>query len=246
MKRKRSGSPAFKESFWTKQQEEVGQSEAMTVQGAVNKSILLFAILLLTAIFTFRATTTPTYTWLIVGLVGGLITALITIFSPQKAPVTAPLYAIFEGIFVGAISLLYGLAYSGIVFQAICLTMGILFTMLFLYKSGIIKVTQRFRTGVIAAMGGIALLYITSMILGFFGITMPLLHESSMAGIGINILIVGVAAFMLLLDFDSIEEGAEMKAPKYVEWYGAFSLILTLVWLYIQILRLLSLISGND
>ena len=174
------------------------------------------------------------------GAIGGLIFAMVTIFKPQWAPVTAPIYAVLEGLFIGGISAFMERIYPGIVPQAAGLTFGILFALLAAYKSGLIRATENFKLGVVAATGGIFVIYIASFILGFFGISIPFLHDSGPIGIGISVFICIVAALNLVLDFDFIENGAEHGAPKYMDWVGAFGLMVTLVWLYIEILHLLA------
>ena len=166
---------------------------------------------------------------------------MVTIFrSPAKAGSTAPLYSLSQGIFLGAITMVFEVQYPGIAIQAIGLTFGILASLLFCYKSGIIKPTENFRLMVFSATAGIALLYLVSFIMSFFGSGIGFLHSNGPLGIGASAFIVAIAALNLVLDFDFIEEGAEAGLPKYMEWYGAFSLMVTLVWLYMEILRLLS------
>ena len=171
------------------------------------------------------------------GAIGGFILAMVTIFKKTWAPVTAPLYALVEGFFLGSISAMYELRFDGIVFQAVMLTFGTLFALLMAYRSGLIKATENFKLGVIAATGGIALVYLATIVLGFFGINIPLIHESGIVGIGFSLFVIVIAALNLVLDFDFIENGVEQGAPKYMEWYGAFGLMVTLVWLYIEFLR---------
>lgn len=180
------------------------------------------------------------------GAIGGLVLALITVFKKTWAPVTAPLYALVEGFFLGAISAVYNAQFGGIVMQAVMLTFGILFALLFAYRSGLIKATENFKLGVVAATGGIALVYLASIALGFFGIKIPLIHESGLVGIGFSLFVVVIASLNLVLDFDFIESGVEQGAPKYMEWYGAFGLMVTLVWLYLELLRLLSKLQSRD
>lgn len=238
----RSSNPAFSEKLFSKQGF-ASQGEAMTVQGTINKSIILFVLLLIPAYMVWsqfdpeNPVVSP-LTW--VGLVGGLISALVTIFKPTTAPIGAPVYAIFEGMFLGGVSVLFEMWYPGIAMQAIALTFGTMFSMLFLYKSGIIKVTERLRSGIMAATGAIFFVYMISWIMSFFGSSIPMIHESGMMGIGFSLLVIGIAAFNLLLDFDFIEKSAFNGSPKYMEWFGAFGLMLTLVWLYLEFLRLLS------
>lgn len=238
----RSGNPFLKEGTFDR----AGYATAtMTVQGTVTRALLLLLIACAGAATIWgKVLTDPASsvvsTGLLVGLGGGFVLSLATIFKQSWAPVTAPLYAFFEGIFLGAISALFEYRYPGIAMQAVALTFGACFGLLALYKAGVIRATERFRTVVLAATGAIALVYLVSMVMGFFGLTMPLLHESGPLGIGVSVVIVAVAALNLVLDFDLIERGAKGGAPKYMEWYGAFALMVTLVWLYLEILRLLS------
>jgi uncharacterized YccA/Bax inhibitor family protein len=183
--------------------------------------------------------------WIMGGLFGGLAMALLTIFKKQWAAVTAPLYALLEGLFLGGISAYYETAFQGIVVQAVFLTFGTLFALLLAYSSGLIKVTKNFRLGIVAATGGIALVYLASFVLGFFGISIPFIHTSGIIGIGFSVFVVIIAALNLVLDFDFIEHGAEQGAPKFMEWYAAFGLMVTLVWLYLEILRLLSKVRSR-
>jgi len=215
---------------------------AMSVQGTVNKTAALLAILLVASSWIWgRAMAgAPVQGWIAFGLIAGFVTALVTVFKKAWAPVTAPLYAACEGLALGAISAVLELSYPGIAIQAVALTFGTLAALLLAYTSRLIPVTQNFRLGVVAATGSIALVYLVSFVLGFFGLRVPFIHDSSPIGIGISLVIVVVAALNLVLDFDFIEQGARGNLPKYMEWYGAFGLMVTLVWLYIEILRLLA------
>lgn len=215
------------------------ESAQMTLQGAVNKTLFLALVLVMAASLSWSnpARFMP-FLW--PALIAGFILAMVTVFKKEWASITAPLYAFAEGIVLGAFSVYFEQAYPGIVMQAVGLTFGVLFAMLFIYKTGLIKVTSGFRMGVFAATGGIALYYLLSMILGFFGIRAPLIYDSGLLGIGFSIFVVVIAALNLVLDFDAIKRGSEMSLPKYMEWYGAFALMVTLIWLYIEILRLLS------
>lgn len=246
----RSGNPALKDStFLDLSTGSVVSSggDAMTLNGTVNKTGVLLLLAVLTAAFAWSQTLTPSgelapqaslYLW--GGAIGGLVLALATVFKKTWAPVTAPMYAIVEGFFLGAISAIYDARFEGIVMQAVLLTFGTLFALLFAYRTGLIKATENFKLGVVAATGGIFLVYLATMVLGFFGVQIPLIHESGMVGIGFSLFVVVIAALNLVLDFDFIESGVEAGAPKYMEWYGAFGLLVTLVWLYIEFLRLLS------
>ena len=180
------------------------------------------------------------------GAIGGFILAMVTVFKKTWSPVTAPLYALVEGFFLGAISAVFELKYPGIVFQAVVLTFGTLGALLAAYRSGLIRATENFKLGVVAATGGIALVYLVSMGLRLFGKDIPLIHESGLVGIGFSLFVVEIAALNLVLDFDFIESGVEAGAPKYMEWYGAFGLMVTLVWLYIEFLRLLAKLQSRD
>jgi uncharacterized YccA/Bax inhibitor family protein len=224
----------------------------MTVDGTVNKTGLCLLILLATATWTWSlasggsgpmagaanpAAATP---WIMVGVIGGFITALVTTFKKEWAPVGAPAYAALEGLALGGISVAFEARYPGLVSQAIFLTFGTLGALLLAYRSRLIKVTDNLRLGIFAATGGIALVYLVNFVMSFFGTGIPMIHGSGMMGIGFSLLVVGIASMNLVLDFDFIERGAEAGAPKYMEWYGAFGLLVTLVWLYIEMLRLLS------
>ena len=221
----------------------------MTIQGTVNKSILLVFLVVLSASYTWKlmleGASSAMMTYMAVGAIGGLIAAIISVFKKTWTPVTAPVYAVLEGLFLGGISAMLNAQYPGIVIQAVALTFGTMFALLFAYKSGIIKVTENFRLGVVAATGGIFIAYFLSFILGLFGVNIGFMHSNGPIGIIISLVIVVVAALNLVLDFDFIERGSESGAPKYMEWYAAFGLLVTLVWLYLEILRLLSKISSR-
>ncbi len=220
----------------------------MTIDGTVNKSFITLAILLGAAFVTWSMffngqNVTP---FMIGGAIGGLVVALIVSFKATTAPYLVPVYAALEGMFLGGLSATYESLYNGITLQASLLTMCVFVALLLAYKARIIKATENFKLGVFAATAGIMLLYLASFVLGFFGITIPYLHDNSLIGIGISLVIVVVAALNLVLDFDFIESGAQQGAPKYMEWYGAFGLMVTLVWLYIEMLRLLAKIASRD
>lgn len=221
------------------------RGDSMTVQGTVNKTTFLLVLVVLGATWTWRLFFTGTNAaavmpWMVGGAIGGLVLALVTVFKKTWASVTGPLYALAEGLFLGGLSALMEARYPGIVLQAVGLTFGTLFGLLIAYTSGLIRATENFKLGVVAATGGIFLVYLVTMVLGFFGVQVPLIHESGWVGIGFSLFVVVVAALNLVLDFDFIEHGAERGAPKFLEWYAAFGLIVTLVWLYIEILRLLA------
>lgn len=216
--------------------------EYMTVEGAVNKSFLLFGLMMVTTVLSYMM---PTSFLMWVGVFGGLAAVLVGSFKPTLAPIAAPGYALFEGLFVGSISAFYSAAFEGIVLQAVTLTFGTLLAMLFIYKTGIIKVTKSFKTGVMMATGAVFFVYMISIIGHFVGFDVPFIHESGLIGIGITVVIIGIAALNLLIDFDAIEKGAQAKAPIYMEWLSAMGLLVTLVWLYIEFLRLLSKLQSD-
>ena len=247
----RSGNPALKESTFLDLGSGTlvqGDTGAMTLNGTVNKTAFLLVLTLAGALFTWSqfsaalAAGNPgavmPYVW--GGAIGGFIVALVTVFKKQWAPVTAPLYAALEGLFLGAVSAMFELRFPGIVMQAVGLTFGTLAALLMAYRSGLIKATENFKLGVVAATGGIAVVYLISIVMNMFGSGIPLIHESGIVGIGFSLFVVVIAAMNLVLDFDFIENATEKGAPKYMEWYGAFGLMVTLVWLYLEFLRLLA------
>lgn len=245
-----SGNPFMKEETYFNSSREVLDSgyststEHMTVQGAVNKSFILFGLMLLTSVASFAY---PSTLFMMVGAIGGLIAVLVGSFKPHLSATVAPIYALLEGLFVGSITAYYGGAFGGsLVFHAVTLTMALLFAMLFIYKTGIIKVTEKLRMGVVMATMAVCLVYLVNIVLGFFGVNLPYLHQGGMVGIGISLVIIGIAAFNLLLDFDNFDKGARFGAPKYMEWFSAMGLLITLVWLYVEILRLLSMLASRD
>jgi uncharacterized YccA/Bax inhibitor family protein len=252
-----SSNPAFSQEVFKGYDQVYGvpRSTTMTVQGTVAKTFLLLAILSATALWAWNATASGDFPMALLGIsaIGGFIVAMITIFKPTAAPVTAPIYAALEGAFLGALSQLIeaslvfrrGQMYEGIAMQAVILTCGVLFFMLFVYQTGLIRVTEKLKAGIVMATGALCLFYLVTILLSFFGVAMPLVFSSSPMGIGFSVLVVGLAAFNLLLDFDFIEKGAYYQAPKSMEWYGAFGLIVTLVWLYLEVLRLLRKLADN-
>jgi uncharacterized YccA/Bax inhibitor family protein len=229
----------------------IDAANRMTLSGTVNKTALLLICSLLTAgwtwhLFAASRDMAEVGPLMLVGLFGGLIFALITTFKKEWSPVTAPIYALLEGLVLGGLSAAMDLRYPGIGVQAVSLTFGTLFVLLLAYRSGLIRVTQKFRLGVIAATGGIMVFYLAQMLLGFFGIQFVSINGSGIVGIGFSLIVVAVASLNLVLDFDFIEQGVQMGAPKYMEWYGAFGIMVTLVWLYIEILRLLSKLRSRN
>jgi uncharacterized YccA/Bax inhibitor family protein len=236
----RTSNPALNEKAFKGQ---VAIGEAMTLQGTVNKTGLLLLCVVATSAWTWGLAHSErpeaAMPWMIGGMIGGFVVALVTIFKKQWSPLTAPLYALLEGLVLGGISAIFEKSYPGIAVQAVGLTFGTLFVMLLAYKSGVIRATQGFKLGVIAATGGIAVFYLVEMLLGFFHVQVPAINSSGFIGIGFSLFVVIIAALNLVLDFDMIETGVQNGAPKYMEWYGAFGLMVTLIWLYLEILRLL-------
>jgi uncharacterized YccA/Bax inhibitor family protein len=239
--------PALKESVFRGVAADIGAAR-MTISGTIYKSILLVALTVFSAGWVWVATkTNPAIVGpaTLVGALGGFIVALIAIFKPATAPFTAPLYAVLEGLALGAISAIYDIQYHGLPLMAVGLTCMVLLAMLISYQTGLIRATDTFRRVVISATLGIALFYVLSIVLSLFHVGMPLLQNTGPLGIGLSIVFVAVAALNLVLDFDLIERGARQGAPKYMEWYGGFALLVTLVWLYLEILRLLGKVRSR-
>ncbi|HYE94877.1 MAG TPA: Bax inhibitor-1/YccA family protein [Rubricoccaceae bacterium] len=244
----RTSNPTLRDSVF-RDAPRTASGDVMTVQGAVNKTALLLLILVVPALWVWnRVEAAPESVGpiILLGVIGGLIAALVTIFKKTWAPITAPIYAALEGLALGGISAFFEMQFPGIVIQAVGLTFGTLGALLFAYRTGMIRATENFKMGVVAATGGIALVYLVSLVMGFFGTTVPFIHESGPIGIGFSVFVVVIAALNLVLDFDFIEQGAEAGAPKYMEWYASFGLLVTLVWLYLEILRLLAKLQSRD
>ncbi len=242
----RSGNPALKADIF-RNAGRVSADAAMTISGTVNKTALSLLLLMTTAIYTWNLPggDPRSGSLMMVGVFGGLIAAIVTIFKKNIANITVPIYALLEGLFLGGLSRIFEAQYPGIVNQAVFLTFGTLGALLLAYKSGLIKATENFKLGVFAATGGIAFVYIISFVLGMFGVGVPVIYSNSGFGIIFSLIVVVVAALNLVLDFDFIEQGAEMGAPKYMEWYGAFGLLVTLIWLYLELLRLLAKLQSR-
>jgi uncharacterized YccA/Bax inhibitor family protein len=237
----RSTNPVLKEKAFAGA---IPTGETMTIQGTVNKTGLLLLFVVATAAWTWGLSHSPTpeaaYPWTFGGAIGGFVVALVTIFKKEWSPISAPIYALLEGLLLGGISAIFEKSYPGIAVQAISLTFGVMFVMLLAYKFRIVQATRGFKLGVIAATGGIALVYALNMIMSLFGHSqMSFLNAATPLGIGISLFVVIIASLNLIIDFDMIETGARMGAPKYMEWYGAFGLMVTLIWLYMEMLRLL-------
>lgn len=233
------------------------EGQTMTLNGTVNKIFILLLLVVAGAFYTWRlafeAISSDSLTasraiipWMIAGGLGGFIVAIITVFKRSIAPITAPIYAVLEGLFLGGISAFLEYQYPGIVINAVGLTFGILLSLLLAYRSGLIKPTENFKLGVFAATGGVAVFYLLSFIFSMFGMPIGYLHNNSLFSIGISVVIIIIASLNLVLDFDFIEQGAASSAPKFMEWYAAFGLIVTLVWLYLEILRLLAKLASRN
>jgi uncharacterized YccA/Bax inhibitor family protein len=243
----KTSNPALNENTFKGEAAVAG--EPMTLQGTVNKTGVLLLCVVATSAWTWGIAHSQApqaaLPWMIGGLVGGLVFSLVTIFKKEWAPITAPIYALCEGLALGGISALLEMQYPGIAIQAMGLTFAVTAVMLVLYTSGVLRATPKFTVGVIAATGGIFVLYMVDLVLGMFGHHVPLLNSSGPWGIAISVAIVIIAALNLILDFDFVETGVHANAPKYMEWYGAFGIMVTLVWMYLEILRLLSKIRDR-
>lgn len=247
----KSGNPALSEKRFkdTVLADVVTHENAMTVKGTLQKFGFLFLMVLGTSYYSWKefAEGGNVVPLILTGAIGGLVIAIVLMFKKEWSPYLAPAYALLEGLFLGAISAYYQYAFAeqapGIVINAIGLTFGTAIAMYLLYSFRIIKATAKFKAIIITATAGIAIFYLIAIVLGLFGIQIPFLHEGSAMGIGFSVFVVALAALNLILDFDMIERGVELGAPKYMEWYGAFGLLVTIVWLYLEILRLLSKIS---
>jgi uncharacterized YccA/Bax inhibitor family protein len=244
-----TGNPTLSENTFN-EAGRVNYGQTMTVQGTVNKTAILLILTIAAASYTWnlfwKGNLESAQLWIMGGAIGGFIFSMITIFKKSWSPVTAPIYAVLEGLFIGGLSSLFERQMPGIVIQAVMLTFGTLAALLAAYTAGIIRASQGFVRGIVAATGGIALVYLASMVLGFFHIQIPGIFGNGLVGIGFSVFVVIIAALNLVLDFAMIENGARQGAPKYMEWYGGFGLLVTLVWLYLEILRLLSKLNRRD
>ncbi|MGI4993445.1 Bax inhibitor-1/YccA family protein [Halobacteriovorax sp. GFR7] len=228
--------------------------ERMSFSGVFNKGMILFALMLMTFIYTWNITLGTLENSMqpqmgmypMIGGIGGFIFAMVTIFKPRLAMFTAPAYALCEGLLLGSISAIYEFQFRGIVFNAVTITFAAFITLFFLYRWGFVRATGMFRKIIMTAMFSIMGIYLVSFIMSFFGASIPMIHGNGPVGIGFSLIVVGVAAFSLILDFDFIEKSVDQGAPKHLEWYAGFSLMVTLVWLYIEVLRLLSKLNSRD
>jgi uncharacterized YccA/Bax inhibitor family protein len=241
----RTSNPALTNQVF---QADYGSTSTMTLNGTVVKTAVLLGIAVATASISWMEVANGgplARTYLFAGMIGGLIASLVCMWKPTSAPISGPIYAACEGLFLGAISSMFEGRYNGIVVQAAALTFGTLAALLAAYSSRLIRATENFKLGVAAATGGIALVYIVSLVLSFFGVRIPFLYDSSPLSIGISLVVCIVAALNLVLDFDFIETGVDRGAPKHMEWYAAFGLMVTLVWLYIEFLRLIAKLNDR-
>ncbi len=225
-------------------------TQRMTIEGTTNKAFVLLVLALLTASYTWQMVRTAgmqsAYGLMIGGAISGFVIAFVLAFKTEWSTFLAPVYALAEGLFLGGISSYFEMMFPGIALQAVSLTIAAMATMLFLYRTKVITVTEKFRSIMFVAVASIGVVYLVTIVLNLFGTQVPYIHGSGPIGIGFSLVVVGIAAFSLILDFDFIENGAANGAPKYMEWYGAFALMVTLVWLYLEILRLLSKIRSSD
>ncbi len=221
----------------------VGTANPMTIQGTVNKTGVLLLLVVLASAISWGSRFASIFMW--VGIFGGLGMSILTVVKKEWAGVTAPMYALLEGLFLGAISSVFEARYPGIVFQAVGLTFGTTACLLGAYTSGAIKASENFKLGIVAATGGIAVFYLITLVMSFFGFGMPIVFGNGLIGIAFSLFVVTIAALNLVLDFDFIESASQAGAPQYMEWYGAFGLMVTLIWLYIEILRLLSKLKSR-
>jgi uncharacterized YccA/Bax inhibitor family protein len=251
----KSGNPTLTEKMFDKSLElDASLQGSMTVRGAMNKFGFMMIMLIAGAAYNWHLyeemKQDTMQTLMYVGVFGGLITAIAIIFKPNWAPFLAPIYALLEGLFVGGISVIMNAAfaksYPGLVIQAVGLTFGVAISMFILYNFRIIKATERFKSIIFTATLGVGIFYLLTMVLNLFGVNVSFMYDSSLLSIGISLFVVAIAALNLILDFDMIEQGAERGAPKFMEWYGAFGLMVTIVWLYIEMLKLLSKLSSRD
>ena len=241
----RTGNPTLNNTAFSGTQAGAGE-EPMTLQGAVYKTAILLILLAGASCWTWgQMRVNPAYVaqWSFIWMIFGFVVGLVTVFKKSWAPVTAPIYAVVQGLILGGLSSLFELRYPGVVIQAVALTFGTLAALLLAYTSRIVQVTQNFRMGVLAATGGILIVYLVDLVMAFFGHRVPMIHESGWLGIGFSLFVVVIAALNLVLDFDFIERGAQSNQAKYMEWYAGFGLLVTLIWLYMEILRLLSKVS---
>lgn len=242
-----SNNPMLKNSVFTNASRSY-YTDTMTRNGTIQKTLVLFVILVIGGAISWTSNLTilQSYAGWFVLLIIGMGLSFATAFMPRVSPFTSPFYALVEGLLIGAISAAYNTFYNGIVTQAVTVTIGIFLVTLFFYSARIIKVTNRFRTGVLIATFGVMLIYLFDILLSAFGMSVPFLNDSGLIGIIINLVIIIIAALNFMLDFDYIDRACAMGAPKFMEWYLGFSIMVTFIWLYLEVLRLLSIIRGSS
>ena len=239
MRQIETSNPAFRNGAFSRTVARPDEG-VMTLGGTVFKSLVLVLVTVGFTIYTWQMIPLSNVgPYVIGGAIGGLLIALLTIFKPHLAPWTAPIYAVVEGIALGGISAMYSAQYAGLPAQAVALTFGVFIVMLMLYTSGAVRATPMFRRVLVTAALALLGFYLLTFVVGFFGIQMPLVHSASPMGIAFSVVACLIASFFLILDFDLISEGVQRQAPKYMEWYGAFTLLVTLVWIYLEMIRLL-------
>ena len=255
----KSSNPIFSRTKFNTSAYVTDQSQVMTLNGTINKTFAMLLMVIVSASITWRAALPYTVTvdgislynpglvntLMITGVIGGLIAALVTVFKKEWSGITAPIYAIFEGLFLGGLSAIVEAMFPGLVIKAVMLTFGVFFLMLLAYRMQIIKPTQKLMMGIFIATGAIALFYLVQMILNMFGVVLPT-QQNGLIGIGFSVVVVAIAALNLILDFKMVEDGVAQNAPKYFEWYASFGLMVTLIWLYIEILNLLMKLQSRD
>jgi len=254
----RTSNPIFGRNTFEKAMSASYDEGTMTVRRTMNKTFLILLFVLASAFFTWQrffeayspanplAGMSSIKLYMAIGGIGGFIIAMIASFSPRKSGFLTPIYAILEGMFLGGISAMFEAQYPGLVIKAVSLTFAVFLGMLLIYQQRIIKVTGKFRKGMIAAIFGIMLVYLVGFISSLFGAPLTFLSGGGTFGLIFSLIVTGISAFSLLLDFDFIERSAQSGAPKYMEWFSVFGLLVSLVWLYVNILRLLSIFSSRD
>ena len=253
-----TSNPVFGKSIFEKARAYTTDSETMTVKGTMNKTLLMVLFVMASAFYTWSRffdafdPANPALalgsvkTYMMIGGIGGFIIALVASFSPRYSGFLTPIYAILQGTFLGGLSAMFEAQFPGLVIRAVALTFGVFIGMLLIYRQGIIKVDNKFRRGMMAALFGLLGVYAVSWIAGLFGVQFSFMHGTGTFALIFSLVVVGISAFSLLLDFDFVERGAMAGAPKYMEWYGVFGLLVSLIWLYINILRLLSIFARRD
>ncbi|MFA9388788.1 MAG: Bax inhibitor-1/YccA family protein [Prolixibacteraceae bacterium] len=254
----RTSNPIFGKKTFEQAYTSTYGDEQMTLNGTINKTALVLLFVISTAFYTWQKffevynpadpslAVSSVMKYLLIGGIGGFIIAIVATFTPKWSGFTTPIYAIFEGMFLGGLSAMFEAQFPGLVIKAVALTFAVFLSMLFIYRQGIIKVTGKFKRGMLSAMFGLMMVYLVSWIAGMFGADVSYLYGGGTFGLIFSLIVTGISAFSLMLDFDFIEQNAAARAPKYMEWYSVFGLLVSLVWLYVNILRLLSILSRRN